>query len=186
VAKSKLAILEIVAMDATGTPMKLGTGFFVSPDGLAVTNFHVIDGATSLVATSSDGAMFLLQRIVCHPPGVDLVVLQRKADGVPFLSLGESADKFEGGKVIVIGNPTGLIGTVSDGIYLSVPRKSFVYSDHSTDFSWLQRLSGAGRRRKGYRCGDTNECRRTGFDLCDPGRRSLCCACILNPTNRRL
>jgi S1-C subfamily serine protease len=126
VAKSKLAILEIVAMDATGTPTKLGTGFFVSPDGLAVTNFHVIDGATSLVATRSDGVNFPFQRIVSHPPGVDLVVLQLKADGVPFLSLGESTDKVEGEKIIVIGNPKGLTGRVSDGI-ISAFRENHSY-----------------------------------------------------------
>ena len=126
VSKSKLAILDILAMDATGTPTKLGTGFFVSPDGLAVTNFHVIDGAASLVATRSDGVNFLFQRIVCHPPGVDLVVLQLKAYGVPFLSLGESADKVEGEKVIVIRNPTRLTWTVSDGI-ISAFRENHSY-----------------------------------------------------------
>jgi Trypsin-like peptidase domain len=42
--------------------------------------------------------------------------LQFQATGVPFLRLGESANKVEGERVIVIGNPTGLTGTVSDGI----------------------------------------------------------------------
>jgi hypothetical protein len=116
VAKSKPAIVEIVAMDASGSPIRSGTGFFVSPDGLVVTNFHVVAGAASLTATSTNGTIFLFQRLVAHPTGVDLAILQFQATGVPFLSLGESTQKVEGEKVIVIGNPTRLTGTVSDGI----------------------------------------------------------------------
>src|ERR1700692_3684416 len=50
------------------------------------------------------------------PAGVDLAILQFQATHVPFIRLGESANKVEGERVVVIGNPTGLTGTVSDGI----------------------------------------------------------------------
>jgi S1-C subfamily serine protease len=83
VAKAKPAIVKIVAMDGTGSPIKFGTGFFVSPDGLVVTNFHVVDGAASLKAISTDGSIFLFQRLVAHPTGVDLAILQFQAAGVP-------------------------------------------------------------------------------------------------------
>jgi trehalose/maltose transport system substrate-binding protein len=53
---------------------------------------------------------------VAHPAGVDLAVLKFQAHDVPFLKLGESTEKVEGERVVVIGNPTGLTGTVSDGI----------------------------------------------------------------------
>ena len=46
VAKTKPAIVEIVTTDATGAPKALGTGFFISPDGLVVTDQHVIKGPT--------------------------------------------------------------------------------------------------------------------------------------------
>ena len=46
----------------------------------------------------------------------DLAILKFRANEVPFLMLGDSTDKVEGEKVIVIGNPTGFLGTVSEGI----------------------------------------------------------------------
>jgi Tfp pilus assembly protein PilF len=116
VAKAKPAVVEIVTTNATRTPKTLGTGFFISPDGLVVTNQHVIKGADSITAVSNNGAIFLLERVVAQPVGVDLVVLKFHALDVPFLKLGGSTVAVEGQKVIVIGNPTGLMGTVSDGI----------------------------------------------------------------------
>jgi tetratricopeptide (TPR) repeat protein len=116
VAKAKPAVVEIVTRDATGKPKTLGTGFFVSPDGLVVRNQHVIEGSNSIMALNNNGAIFLLERVVAQPPGVDLVVLKFHATDVPFLSLGKSTTAVEGQRVIVIGNPTGLTGTVSDGI----------------------------------------------------------------------
>jgi tetratricopeptide (TPR) repeat protein len=109
-------IVEIVVTDATGAPKTLGTGFFVSPDGLVVTNFHVVQGASSIASTNNNKAVFLFQKTVAQPPGVDLAVLKFQANDVPFLRLGRSIDKVEGERVIVIGNPTGLTGSVSDGI----------------------------------------------------------------------
>src|SRR5215470_157734 len=116
VAKTKPAIVEIVTTDATGAPKALGTGFFISPDGLVVTNQHVIQGADSITSVSNNGAIFLFERVVAQPEGVDLVVLKFHATDVPFLKLDKSTTAAEGQKVIVIGNPTGLMGTVSDGI----------------------------------------------------------------------
>lgn len=110
------AIVEIVAMDKNGTPTKLGTGFFVSSDGLVVTNFHVVSGASSLAAINNNGATFSFEKVAARPQGVDLAILKFGATDVPFLTLGQSTNKVEGEKVIVIGNPSGLTGTVSDGI----------------------------------------------------------------------
>ena len=76
IAKAKRAVVEIVTRDATGTPKDLGTGFFVSPDGLVVTNLTVIEGVDSMMAVSNKGATFLFERVVAQPVGVDLVVLK--------------------------------------------------------------------------------------------------------------
>jgi Tfp pilus assembly protein PilF len=113
VAKAKPAIVEIVTIDAKGTRKTLGTGFFVSPDGLVVTNQHVIEGADSVTAVGSNGTIFPFERVVAQPVGLDLAVLKFHAADAPFLKLGGSSTVVEGQKVIVIGNPT---GAVSDGI----------------------------------------------------------------------
>ena len=85
VAKAKPAVVEIVTTDATGTPKTLGTGFFISPDGLVVTNRHVIEGARAITAVTNNSAIFLFERIFAQPAGVDLVVLkfQRRRCLVP-------------------------------------------------------------------------------------------------------
>ena len=81
-----------------------------------MTNQHVVEGAASIAAININGAIFLFERVVAQPAGVDLAVLKFRASDVPFLTLGKSTTAVEGQKVIVIGNPTGLTGTVSDGI----------------------------------------------------------------------
>ena len=113
IAKAERAVVEIVTRDATGTPKDLGTGFFVSPDGLVVTNLHVIEGADSITAVSNKGATFLFERVVAQPVGVDLVVLKFHAADVPFLKLGKSTTSVEGRRVIVIGNPPGALGAAT-------------------------------------------------------------------------
>jgi S1-C subfamily serine protease len=116
VAKAKPAVVEILTRDATGTPKKLGTGFFISPDGLVVTNQHVVEGSDSITAVGINGATFFLEHVVAQPVGEDLALIKSQATQVPFLDLGKSTTAVEGQRVIVIGNPTGLMGTVSDGI----------------------------------------------------------------------
>jgi FKBP-type peptidyl-prolyl cis-trans isomerase len=115
VRRAKPAVVEIVALNEKGSPTKLGTGFFISADGLVVTNCHVIQGANSLAAFDNHGALFGLERILACSADPDLAVLKFRAHDVSFLE-GTHSVPVEGDKIIVIGNPTGLAGTVSDGI----------------------------------------------------------------------
>jgi len=116
VKRAKPAVVEIVALDEKGSPTKLGTGFFIWEDGLVVTNCHVIQGATSLAALDNHGAVFSLDRVLACSTDPDLAVLKFTAHDVAFLHPRHSGEIVEGDKVIVIGNPTGLTGTVSEGI----------------------------------------------------------------------
>ena len=116
VAKTKPATIQIVAFDENWSTIRTGTGFFISPDGLAVTNFHVIQGASHPSGRTNEGAVFKFERVVAHPPGVDLAILKFEADGVACLHLGRSTDAVEGQTVLVIGSPEGLQGTVTEGI----------------------------------------------------------------------
>jgi Trypsin-like peptidase domain/Tetratricopeptide repeat len=96
--------------------LKTGTGFFISPDGELLTNYHVISGGSSITAKMPNGALFILKSIVTASESYDVAKLQFVATGVPYLTLGSSSSAVEGQRILVIGNPEGLEGTVSDGI----------------------------------------------------------------------
>src|ERR1700756_318553 len=90
VAHSKPAIIEVIAFDDQNRPLKSGTGFFITSDGVAVTNFHVIQGARSVAAMTNDGAFFAFEGVLCALPGVDLALLKFSAHDAPWLKLGRS------------------------------------------------------------------------------------------------
>jgi serine protease Do len=116
VAKGKQAVVQIVAMDKNGEHIKTGTGFSVTADGLLLTNYHVIAGAAYLSARTASGATFRLESVLVRSGKPDLAILKFAATDVAYLDLGSSADAVEGQRVLVIGNPEDLPGTVSEGI----------------------------------------------------------------------
>jgi predicted O-linked N-acetylglucosamine transferase (SPINDLY family) len=116
VQKTKPAVVEILTFDQQNKPLKTGTGFFISSDGALLTNFHVISGASSILAKTPTGAVYFLKNVVAASESDDVAQLQFLATDVSYLTLGSSLKTVEGQRVLVIGNPEGLEGTVSDGI----------------------------------------------------------------------
>ena len=93
-----------------------GSGFIISPDGLVVTNNHVVKGATSVTVTLDDGTA-LTATVVGRDSRTDLALLRVKPTGkLPFIQLGDSDDVQPGQWVVAVGNPFGLGGTVTAGI----------------------------------------------------------------------
>ncbi len=92
-----------------------GSGFFISPDGYAVTNNHVVDHAKSVQVTTADGTIYKA-RVVGTDPKTDLALI--KIDGktdFPYVKFADQEPKV-GDWVIAVGNPFGLGGTVTAGI----------------------------------------------------------------------
>ena len=92
-----------------------GSGFFISADGYAVTNSHVVDKARSVEVTTDDGKTYSA-KVIGTDPKTDLALI--KVDGrsdFPFVSLAEKASRI-GDWVVAVGNPFGLGGTVTAGI----------------------------------------------------------------------
>jgi serine protease Do len=92
-----------------------GSGFFISADGYAVTNNHVVDHATSVQVTTEDGTIYKA-RVVGTDPKTDLALI--KVDGksdFPYVKFADHAPQV-GDWVIAVGNPFGLGGTVTAGI----------------------------------------------------------------------
>jgi len=94
----------------------LGSGFFISADGLAVTNNHVIDGATEIQLVMSDGTE-LDAELIGTDPETDLAVVKVIDPGkYPYVEF-EQTDKVRVGDwVVALGNPFGLGGTATAGI----------------------------------------------------------------------
>jgi serine protease Do len=92
-----------------------GSGFFITADGYAVTNNHVVDHATSVQVTTDDGTVYAA-KVVGTDPKTDLALI--KVDGnkdFPFVKFAEHAPQV-GDWVVAVGNPFGLGGTVTAGI----------------------------------------------------------------------
>lgn len=99
-----------------------GSGFIVNPDGLIVTNNHVVKDEARLEVTLSDGTR-LPAKVVGTDPRTDIAVLKVEAHHpLPYLQLGDSADVQPGQWVIAIGNPFGLSESVTAGIISAVGR----------------------------------------------------------------
>jgi serine protease Do len=94
----------------------LGSGFIVDAAGYIVTNNHVVDGASKITVTLTDGSTYPAT-IKGHDPKTDLALLKIDAPKpLPFVAFGDSDRAREGDWVIAVGNPFGLGGTVTAGI----------------------------------------------------------------------
>jgi len=92
-----------------------GSGFFISPDGYAVTNNHVVDQAKSVQVTTDDGTVYAA-KVIGTDPKTDLALI--KVDGksdFTYVNFEDSAPRV-GDWVVAVGNPFGLGGTVTAGI----------------------------------------------------------------------
>ena len=120
-------VLTIVAANQRGTAVSQGSGFIITSDGLAGSNYHVIKGAVRAVAQCCNGRVFEIRSIEGADLEKDLVLFQlyeqgstQKPQNLPHVTLGSSKDVTVGQKVIAIGSPQGLENTVSDGILSAV------------------------------------------------------------------
>jgi S1-C subfamily serine protease/tetratricopeptide (TPR) repeat protein len=113
------AVAQVHVMDASMLPCGQGTGFFVSADGLLVTNWHVIDGAAAATIVTPDGISHAVEGVAASNKSADLALLKVRlsTDRVPTLNLApQSALPVIGTRVFAIGNPKGLTNTLSDGL----------------------------------------------------------------------
>jgi serine protease Do len=92
-----------------------GSGFFISADGFAVTNNHVVDGADKVEVTMDDGKTYTA-KVIGSDPRTDLALIKVAGrTDFPFAKLSDSKPRI-GDWVLAVGNPFGLGGTVTAGI----------------------------------------------------------------------
>ena len=116
------------------TNMELGSGSGViySEDGYIITNYHVIEDATSVVVTLSDEQEYEAV-IIGADEASDLAVLKIDAGRkLPAAEFGNSSELQIGELVVAIGNPLGYDNTVTDGIVSGLNRQLSDYTDEMT------------------------------------------------------
>ncbi len=92
-----------------------GSGFFISADGYAVTNNHVVDGADKVEVTTDDGKTYSA-KVIGTDPRTDVALIKVEGgSNFPFAKLSDSKPRI-GDWVLAVGNPFGLGGTVTAGI----------------------------------------------------------------------
>jgi len=104
-----------------GEPVGAGSGVIIAPDGYILTNDHVVQNARRLTVVLEDGTD-LDATLVGTDPATDLAVLRAESSGLPYASMGDSAQLRVGQLVIAIGNPFGFQSTVSTGVVSALGR----------------------------------------------------------------
>ncbi|MDQ3990860.1 MAG: trypsin-like peptidase domain-containing protein [Actinomycetota bacterium] len=114
-----VAAEDPVEAPGTGT----GTGFIVNPNGVVVTNFHVVEGSLNIRVVTADQRRFEA-RVIGGDPDADLAVLQVEASGLPTVPLGDSENVRLGEQVVAIGFALALEGgpSVTSGIVSALDR----------------------------------------------------------------
>ena len=120
VRRIKPSAVAIETYDARGEKLSRGSGFFVEADRV-VTNRHVVEGAYKAEVHSSGGTVFLVKGILAVDAEGDLALLKIDAPQPPIRPLPlDKTSPQEGESVVVIGNPLGLEGSVTNGIVSAV------------------------------------------------------------------
>ncbi|MEU5067250.1 trypsin-like peptidase domain-containing protein [Streptomyces virginiae] len=115
---------SVVRIDTrTGSGQGTGSGIVLTADGEIATNNHVVDGATEIQVTMSDGKKYPA-KIVGTDPDKDLALIKLQgASGLKPARLGDSGSVKVGDQVVAIGSPDGLTGTVTSGIVSALNRE---------------------------------------------------------------
>ncbi|PYT01380.1 MAG: hypothetical protein DMF63_00595 [Acidobacteria bacterium] len=120
VKRIKPSSVAIETFDAKGNTLSRGSGFFIAPDRI-VTNRHVIERSTRVEIHLIDGKKFLVKGVLAVDGEGDLALLQvdvPRALALP-LPIVRTVPQ-EGESIVVVGNPFGLEGSVSNGIVSAV------------------------------------------------------------------
>lgn len=118
-----------LAIDAQ-EPSSSASGFFISADGVAVTNYHSISGDIYATATLSNGQVYPVEKVLYYDADMDIAVLQIaktsvtavKTSRFAYLEMAETKDIRAGDTVYTIGNPLGMGLAISSGIISDTAR----------------------------------------------------------------
>jgi S1-C subfamily serine protease len=121
-AKARPSVVLLTIGDGQNERIGTGTGFFVSKDGLIVTNHHVIEDAEKVTATLADGRKVEVIGILADDEKRDIAVIQARPGDGEFspLPLGDGRSLRVGDEIVVIGSPRGLSASLSAGLVSAI------------------------------------------------------------------
>ncbi|MFK8056121.1 MAG: trypsin-like peptidase domain-containing protein [Saprospiraceae bacterium] len=114
-----------------------GSGVIISSDGYIVTNNHVVEGGTEIEVTLDDRREYEAE-LIGRDPSTDLALVKIEAQGLPFVSFGNSDSLFVGEWVLAVGNPFDLRSTVTAGIVSAKGRSIDILDDRYSIESFIQ------------------------------------------------
>ena len=110
-----------------------GSGFFITKDGYILTNYHVIEGASTVKVTAYDGTTYDAA-VIGGDEDYDIAVIKVDADGLTPAIVGDSDKLAVGDNVLAVGNPLGeLGGTVTSGIVSALNRSVSIQGSSSVN-----------------------------------------------------
>lgn len=121
-AKCAPAVFYVDIYGFNGALAGSGSGFFISSDGLAITNFHVAANSILMVITTHDGKKYSDISILDADEDNDLALLKIEGGPFPYLEFGDSSKVVQGQTVYALGSPRGLDNTLSTGIVSNAKR----------------------------------------------------------------
>jgi serine protease Do len=115
-------VVYIEVYDERGQALGSGSGIVVGSEGEILTNYHVIEGATSARVDFTDQKSYKTSTLLIKDEDRDLALLKIDASSLPALSLGDSSALNLGEAVVAIGSPLGFKNTLSSGV-VSTPSR---------------------------------------------------------------
>jgi S1-C subfamily serine protease len=116
------AVVRVEVRDKTGRPAGVGSGVIIAPDGLVLTNSHVVAGARDIWLQDAEGHL-MEARSLGQDSDTDLALLRAGfTRDLPSAPLGDSKLLKRGQLVVAIGNPLGFESTVTAGVISALGR----------------------------------------------------------------
>jgi S1-C subfamily serine protease len=113
------AVVTIVAFDSEGRKIGQGSGFVVRADGVVVTNWHVLDGASAATITLQSGAEYNRVMFLSGDQATDVALVKVPGFNLPTVQMTTSLPEV-GTKIVTLGSPLGFANTVSEGIVSAI------------------------------------------------------------------